>query len=152
MPMHEIYVMYPTTPTQSGGWRGMSKAEFENMSTKPSNGFLSEDHFQIEAFQWIWNEPEFLKFRRSYLHPANEGEKNQVKANRDFSKGMIAGAADFIFLKPVFVIELKQPGKKLTENQEKFKAMCRSLDIPHYTVEYMADFQRIVRQHFNTVM
>ena len=125
------------------------------MGAKPSNGFLSEDHFQIETCRWMWNEPGWEKFRRSYLHPANERKirtkEDQIKANRDKSKGMLPGAYDWIFLMPAFVIELKQPGEKLTADQEKFKLMCDILGIPNYVCEYMEEFQRIVREQFAKV-
>lgn len=113
---------------------------------KNGNGFLSEDHFQIEAFQWVWKG--YVPMRRTFFHPANEGDKNVVKANRDFSKGMLAGAYDFIFLAPSFVIELKQPGYWLNANQQKFQAAMRANGIPEYVCYYMEEFQTIVSEQF----
>lgn len=118
-------------------------------SKKEKNGFLSEDHFQIEANKWVWTG--YPSLRRTFLHPANEGEKNIVKANRDFSKGMIPGAFDFIFMLPSFAVELKQPGNWLTENQEKFQKALRSNNIPEFVCYYMEEFQACVSEQLQKI-
>lgn len=113
---------------------------------KESNGFLSEDHFQIEAHGWAWKG--FPELRRTWHHAANEGEKNVVKQNRDFSKGLVPGVYDFVFQCPSFVIELKQPGKWLNDNQVKYQAAMRRNNVPEYVCYFMEEFQAVVSEHF----
>lgn len=108
------------------------------------NGFASEDAFQCAAFMWAWNT--YPKLRWTFLHPANEGYKNIVKAKQDEAKGMLPGAFDFIFMRPSFAIEIKQPGNWLTKNQEKFQAALRANNIPEFVCYFMDEFQFVVRQ------
>lgn len=114
------------------------------------NGYNSEDHFLCEAFKWTWNT--FPDFRRTFFHPANERKVitkgDMIKLKQDEAKGMLPGVSDIVFLSPVFTTELKQPGKKQTVDQIKFQAACEKHGIPYYLVEYMEDFQSIVKSYF----
>lgn len=146
-----------------GHIRVHSFPEFDNARTmaKEGNGYANEDQFQGAAAMWMWNT--FPELRRTWMHPANEREipspkkdmaaykKAMIKVKQDEAKGMLIGATDFVFLCPMFVIELKQPGGTLSEAQIKVKEACERCKIPWYLCEYMEDFQRIVNLHVDKI-
>ena len=98
------------------------------------NTFANERQFQAAAYTLLNNE--FFAFRGKVWHTKNEGKKGMQTALSDQAEGVLAGVPDLCikYKGILFTIELKQPGKYLTDSQKRLHPIW-NLDCPEIKVQ-----------------
>lgn len=89
--------------------------------------FTDEGVFQAYCFQLHWN---YYPKLRKRLCCVNNNSWNKIQGNHNKAKGVISGASDMFYLLEKGVtlyIEFKLPGKKQSDDQIEWEALCKLL-------------------------
>lgn len=86
-------------------------------------------------------------FKGVFTKIPNEGVRTAFLGGLLKAMGMITGAGDFIFTweKGSCWIELKQPGKKLEQEQRLFKIWCEDSNVPYVTCSSAQEVENAIK-------
>lgn len=112
-------------------------------------GYIKEDIMQADFIQWAWaTYPNELRF--TLFHIENEGSESggygAFRGGQALSKGKLAGVFDnlCVFNNRMVWIELKLPGKTLSDNQKKLKEKWEKMGIEIFVVTTFEEWKRVI--------
>lgn len=120
----------------------MTKQEFLSISAP------NEDVFTAQTHRYINNN--YPALRGFYMHIANESATNVQIRQKLIAMGLLAGAPDFLFLKPyTWFLELKMPYGVISPKQKALHEKWKSEGIVVEVAYNKTDVIEIIEKHIS---